>query len=122
MHFQFLRPHGTHAVPVEAVVAADVHFSRIEAQAARAARVALAERARPVVVARAHAVERRDVAVARSRKEDVIAIYGCKTIAFHTRTIVIFHPLGGSVVDQLLKVSICRHTPTATPIGAGCIV
>ena len=69
-----LRANRADGTTAGAIAAAPVHVARIEAEAPRAARVALVERRRPKVAAAADIVEIRAVAIARSGKKNGVAI------------------------------------------------
>ena len=66
------------------VVVEPVDTSRIEAEAARVAVVALTGRARPVVAVGAHVVELATPTVTGSRQEDLSAIRACEQAAVDT--------------------------------------
>ena len=62
--------HGANTLAVVAVVVVPIHVARVEVQVVGVVRVVRVERPRPIVAPRTSIVERRVVAIPRSREEN----------------------------------------------------
>ena len=106
----------------EAVEPADVvrgiDTTRIEVQEVAVSR--RFQRRRPVVAARAVAVETRTVPVARGGEEDGVAV-NARGEATTSHTVLV-SPLRVAVAVQLLELAHGRHTAGGSHVVSGCVV